>query len=374
MNAESVSLTPAVPPPAVTALPVEVWGEELESVAGGPTTWLWDGYLAPGNVTLLTGQWKSGKTTLLSLLLARREGGGQLADLAVAPGRTAVVSEESPQLWNERRRKLGFGASVAFLCRPFLGKPSPEQWLALIARLAGLHVRRGVDLGVIDNLATFLPGRNEANADLMLEALAPLQCLTAQGMAVLLLHHPKKGQTIDGQSARGSGALNGKVDISIEMHPYRRASENDRRRVLVGYSRHERTPHRLMIELNAEGTDYVRPAPADDVEFLASWGPLRQLLGAAHDKLTRPEIQAAWPGEEAPSKATLWRWLDEAVARGLLLREGVGQKSAPYRYWLPGQEEEWKDDPIHQLRELQRRHQQTTAALRERFGEGPRPG
>jgi AAA domain len=36
-----------------------------------PPTWLWHGFLGPGKVTLLTSQWKSGKTTLVSLLLAR---------------------------------------------------------------------------------------------------------------------------------------------------------------------------------------------------------------------------------------------------------------------------------------------------------------
>src|SRR5581483_7990910 len=197
----------------------------------------------------------------------------------------------------------------------------------------------------------------------------PLQRLTAQGMAVSLLHHPKKGQTIDGQSARGSGALNGNVDVSIEMRPYTRASEDDRRRVLVGYSRHERTPRRLTIELNTEGTDYLLAAPPDDAEFIAGWEPLRQLLAAARDKLTRPEILAAWPGEESPAKTTLWRWLDEAVGRGLLLRDGLGQRSAPFRYWLPGQEEKWKADPVHQLRELRRQDEQMLAAFRQRFGE-----
>jgi hypothetical protein len=368
-NAESLSPAPAVPSPAEMTVPAEVWGEDLESRAGEPTSWLWDGYLAHRNVTLLTGQWKSGKTTLLAVLLARREAGGRLAGLAVAPGRTAIVSEESAQLWNERRRKLGFGASVAFWCRPFAAKPSPEQWLALIDRLADLRARRDVDLAVIDNLASFLPVRNEANADLMLEALMPLQRLTAQGMGVLLLHHPKKGQTIDGQLARGSGALNGKADISIEMWTCRHAPEDDRRRVLVGHSRHERTPRRLTIELNAGGTDYLLPGPADAAEFLAGWEPLRQLLAAARDKLTRPEILAAWPGEESPGKTTLWRWLDEAVARGLLLRDGLGQRSAPFRYWLPGQEEKWKADPVHQLRELQRQDEQMLAAFRQRFGE-----
>jgi hypothetical protein len=41
--------------------------------------WLWLGFVARGGVTLLTSQWKAGKTTLLSLLLARLKPGGSLA-------------------------------------------------------------------------------------------------------------------------------------------------------------------------------------------------------------------------------------------------------------------------------------------------------
>jgi hypothetical protein len=39
------------------------------------------------------------------------------------------------------------------------------------------------------------------------------------------------------------------------------------------------------------------------------------------------------------------------VTRELLLREGDGRKGSPLRYWLPDQEEKWKDDPLHELHE-----------------------
>ncbi len=61
--------------------------------------WLWRGYLAPGQLTLPTSLWKSGKTTLLSILLARLKDGGELLGLPVRPARALVVSEESPVLW-----------------------------------------------------------------------------------------------------------------------------------------------------------------------------------------------------------------------------------------------------------------------------------
>ena len=51
------------------------WGE-LGPRALPAQRWLWHGYLARGAVTLLTSQWKTGKTTLLSVLLNKLGDGG----------------------------------------------------------------------------------------------------------------------------------------------------------------------------------------------------------------------------------------------------------------------------------------------------------
>src|SRR5437868_8518404 len=145
--------------PAVASLPPALWPEELEAAARHDVAWLWQGYLAPGNVTLLTSQWKSGKTTLLSVLLARLGSGGQLAGLPVLPGKAAVVSEEAPAHWLRRAEKLGIGNHVCWLCRPFRGKPTRPEWLALLDRLLALRRTHGIELVAIDPLAMFLPGR-----------------------------------------------------------------------------------------------------------------------------------------------------------------------------------------------------------------------
>jgi len=59
-------------------------------------------------VTLLTSLWKAGKTTLVSVLLARLKTGGALGDLPLAAGRAVVVSEESPEQWALRTGRLDF--------------------------------------------------------------------------------------------------------------------------------------------------------------------------------------------------------------------------------------------------------------------------
>jgi hypothetical protein len=56
------------PPPAQPeTAPILLWGSaSLQDGAPTDRPWLWHGYLAPGALTLLTSQWKSGKTTLIS--------------------------------------------------------------------------------------------------------------------------------------------------------------------------------------------------------------------------------------------------------------------------------------------------------------------
>jgi hypothetical protein len=333
-------------------IPQEVWDQELTSQVPTSLDWLWHGFVSGGQLTLLTSLWKAGKTTLVALLLGRRKAGGTLAGLAVRPGKSVVVSEEPHELWAERARRHDFGGQVCFLCQPFRGVARPDQWQALLDRLLDLRRRHGVDLAVIDPLAPYLTAENQARP--MLETLLPLAHLTAAGMAVLLLHHPSKGHPPLGQAARGSGALLGHVDIAVELrHPG--GDPLTRRRRFVAFSRHAATPRQIVLELNAEGTDYlpVAEAPADDA---ALWEPLRMVLEDAPQKLTRRDILDEWPPDfERPARTTLWRLLDRVVQSGMVLCEGSGRKTDPFRYWLASTEARWQTDFVYRLTEEQDR-------------------
>jgi hypothetical protein len=327
------------------AMPPLLWGSAGLTAACRPRAWLWHGYLAPGAVTLLTSQWKAGKTTLASVLLARLKTGGQLAGLPVAAGRAIVVSEEGPDLWQRRHQQLGFGDHVGWFCRPFRGKPRRHDWSAFVDGLAGLHDRLAYSLVVIDPLAAFLPG-NENHAGSVLEALLPLQRLTARDLSVFVMHHPRKGDPPVGQAARGSGALSGYADIVIEMRFYPRAADDDRRRRLWACSRYPETPRQLVIEWTADGTDYVARGTFSEEEFVRHWESLRAVLAEAPLKLTRADIRRRWPGAQPPDKVSLSRWLERAVEQGLVMKDGRGLRNHPFRYWLPEREAAWRQDPL----------------------------
>jgi AAA domain len=333
--------------PSVT-LPPLLSLAELLSPSAPVVRWLWDGYLAAGKMTLLTSQWKMGKTTLLSLLLAKMKAGGELAGRRVTPARVVLVTEESPDYWVERGRRLDLGPDLWLLCQPFRGKPTPAEWRALIDRLGQFRAEKGLDLVAIDPLATFLPGRDENNAGVMLEALLPLKALTGKGVAVLILHHPRKEASPEGRAARGSGALSAHADVLIEMRPDPHGGDADRRRRLLALARFRQTPRHVVIELNDAGTDYRWLGDVAEEAYRGGWEALRTVLLGAADRLTRAEILNDWPAVEAkPDEATLWRWLERAVAEGTVLRKGTGRRNSPFHYWLPEAEARWKRSPYY---------------------------
>jgi hypothetical protein len=324
----------------------ETWSDG-EPGAEAPTDWIWTGLLAPGQITLMTGLWKTGKTTLFAHLLACRHAATPLLDRAVRPGLTAVVTEEPAALWRARCRKLGIGPNVCFFHRPFMARPTTAEFAALIAHLLDLKARRNIDLMVLDPLAHFLPIRCENSAEAMQAALQPLRRLTDRGLATLLCHHPSKEHRKPGQAARGSGALPAFADILLELHPFAAGVPGDRRRLLYGFSRWEETPPSLLIELNAEGSGYRILPEERCTDFPDYWPLLELVLTEAPAPLTRAQIRDRWGDDPPrPPMRTLWAWLNAACAESLVARSGTGRANDPFKYCLPHRMPAWLADPF----------------------------
>jgi len=297
-----------------------------------PVEWLWDGYLARKQLTLLTGQWKIGKTTLVSALLALLGRGGELAAQRVRPGRVIVFTEENRGLWRRRIDRHRLGDWVSFDFEPFPYRPTPEEFRALLDDLVRLHYERAVDLVVIDSLASVLPGNEEANSAAMLDLLRILREVAGKGPAMLLAHHPRKGASSGGHAARGTGALSAGVDCLMELHWSGGPDRENRRRLLQAWSRWEETPRRRLLELSECGTDY-RVLPDElDAPSADAWPILEGLL-CTEPELTASDIYERWPaGVERPGFRALSMWLRELSETGGLQRIGHGHRYAPFRY------------------------------------------
>ncbi len=299
------------------------------------TGWLWHGFLFPGDVTLLTSLWKAGKTTLLAGLLRQLGEGGMFLGRAVRPGRALVVSEESAAQWADRMRQIPIGAHVQLLARPFRGRPSVEEWNALIDDAQTMRARGELDLFVVDPLASFLPGRCESDAATLLEALQPLHALATEGVAVLLLHHPRKKPSEPGSSARGSGALLGFVDIVLELSRFSRLKTDARRRQIIALSRKPETPERLGYEWDGAAGGFTSLDDPRTRQFEENWAQLLLILQKRKRAVTHLELRKDWPADqEQPGVTSLYEWLNRATEQKRVRREGSGTRLDPWRYRL----------------------------------------
>ena len=293
--------------------------------------WLWDGFLMPGDLTLLTSQWKTGS-------------GEPFLNRPTRSSRAWVLSEESESHWAERLRRMPIGPHAQSFSRPFRDRPTPEDWSDLIDRAVEKSAAGRLDLVVVDPLASFLPGRCESDAATLLEALQPLHRLTAAGMAVLLLHHPRKKKSGAGSSARGSGALLGFVDTSVELTRYGPLKSDARRRVLRTQSRRRDAPGRLAYEWNPATGAFGETVDPRERQFEENWKTVLGILEEHTAALMRKEIAEYWPEDAAkPGMTTLYSWLNLAAARKLVRRQGHGTKSDPWRYRLKNKDDKHRD-------------------------------
>jgi hypothetical protein len=330
-----------VPPKSFELLSLD---ELVASGTNGPAIeWLWEGYLARGGLTLLTSLWKAGKTTLLHGLLRRLEAGGDFLGHTCVPARALVVSEESPIHWASRLRKMPLGPHARLLSRPFLTRPTPAEWNELVDHARDLRAAGELDLFAVDPLVSFLPGRSESDPGTLLDMLQPLQRLSAAGVAVLILHHPRKKPSEEGSSARGGGALLGFVDIILELHRVGRLHSDERRRRLVGLSRHAETPRQLVYQWEASD-EFVRIDDPFGDRFRDNWEQVHAILAGRTTSATHHELLTDWPPDRAkPSPSVLYEWLNRATEQKLVRRHGTGRRSDPYRYRLPNEDDAYRD-------------------------------
>ena len=156
-------------------------------------SWIWEGVVAEGAVTLLSAPEKVGKTTLLSLLLDRRRAGGELLGGTVFPGKTVLCSEENDALWALRQPPLDFGPDLLFHA-PDGDFPSRGRWKRYIDDLLELSFRDNpFDLLVIDTAVRFLP-LGERNKKTLAWALAQLSLVADGPVGVLILNQSRNVQ------------------------------------------------------------------------------------------------------------------------------------------------------------------------------------
>lgn len=291
--------------------------------------WIWPGYVARGGVTLLTGLWKAGKTTLLGHLLRDLPLGTGLVDVPMQDP-VAIVSEEPAGVWARRRDALQLGSTNLLLQRESFARPSHQQWIDLIDKLTSAVRERSLAMVVFDTLPSLWPVHNENDASEVVHALAPLRNLNNAGAAVLLVHHPRKGEGDQAQASRGSGALPGFVDAIVELRRFNPQDAADTRRKLTAYGRYPEVPPEMVLDLTPAGYRMLGQPGTLRSEGLQQI--IEGLLPTEPPGLTVEQVLERWPEATRPGRAHTRNVLNRGAEGELWERHGAGLRGDPHTF------------------------------------------
>lgn len=201
---------------------------DLGTLLEGPPpeiAWLWTDWIARGDLALVVGDPKVGKSLLALTLAESVRRGEPFLGSDCARCRVGYFDLENP-FDVAHARLLGVGLTseehdgLLYFHVPgvdLLTRPEP---------LAEAIERHDLGLTIIDSFRRAAPGLDENDSAAISAAVAPLRALTAtSGRSIALIHHPRKrgGEQSNeaGQMVRGSGDLHASCDSLL----YLRATE-----------------------------------------------------------------------------------------------------------------------------------------------------
>ena len=291
---------------------------ELLAEVTVPTEWILEDYLATGSLALIAGKPKEGKTTLIYELAVRVAQGQTFLGRTTRQGGVLILAVEEHQR-DVKLRLQNLGAEGLDGLYVHVGALSPTP--TFFAELLIFIRDHGILLVVIDTLAAFWSVENENDASEMTRAVKPvLQLARESDACVLLIHHARKSEGSHGDEIRGSGALFGLVDVALVM----KRGSVETQRLLQAQSRYPETPSELVLDLRESG--YVALGDPASVGKAAKKQQLIQVLPEEWEKAENITKRAGL------TRRAGYRLLDMLVVEGIVLREGQGKKSDPYRF------------------------------------------
>jgi hypothetical protein len=220
-----------------------------------------------------------------------------------------VLTEERPATPAEKAER--WGANPLMLFRHDVGQMT---WPEVVSEATRCCHENGVRLLIVDTIAEFSSagGDSENNAGAVLEQMRPLQQAASTGLAVLAIHHFKKGNAEGWDAFRGSGAFQGVADILIGV-----SRKGDDYRQLKAEGRFKAVPGVVTYTLGAGGFEAAElPTESDRVEEALV------RLGSA----TKEELAA----ETGLTPRGVGNHLSALYGRERIGRTGAGKRGNPF--------------------------------------------
>jgi hypothetical protein len=189
---------------AAAKVPTEAWAKSVGEIIIAnqqPISWVVELVVAKGEVTLLAGKPKAGKTTFVYRVVEQMRDGGKILTFKVNKGKVLVWSERSDRINAERFKELFRGTDqphVHVLSRfdpRFRGKTFPAA-----VRLVLQEARRlKCDLVILDTFASLARVKEENQTAEVQEYLDMIAKEAERSeIAVVVIHHIGKSGTIRG--------------------------------------------------------------------------------------------------------------------------------------------------------------------------------
>jgi hypothetical protein len=327
---EIVSAAPRDGVPAETNLRFQT-AAEMCAAAPVEVPWVVPGYIPQGGMAELDGKVKCGKTTLIARLVREVLDGGTFLGTQVTKGNVVWLTEQPTTSFVDALRYAGLeGRDDLHLLQ--WHDTRGVSWETVVEAARARVAETESILLVVDTLGQFagLHGDAENSAGDAQRALRPLQMATGEGLAVLVARHERKSGGEIGDSARGSSAFTGGVDVVMVLRRPEGA-QRDTVRVLSAIGRFRETPAEQVIELK-DGA-YVSLGTALDV---AADEARKKVLGECPQDPKEALKLAELVERLGLKRTTCQDAVDSLVKDGLLAKVGLGKRGDPLRYYRLG--------------------------------------
>ncbi len=294
--------------------------------------WIAEPWFVAGGVTEISGKIKSGGKTTFTMHACEAILNGK--DFLGKPtSRTGIVylTEQADSSLREALRRAGLLDRDDFAVLSYYDARH-LAWVDIVAAAVEHARMMSARMIVVDTLPQWagIRGEGENSSGEALRAMEPLQAAAGlEGIAVVVVRHDRKSGGEVGDSARGSSAFGGAVDIVIQIQ---RNEGNSRPtiRVINALSRYDETPDQLVIELTEDG--YISHG---DKSAVATEEARIAIIKAAPstEEAAKTVDDLATAGDV--KRTTAHDTVKYLFERGQLCRIGTGYRGSPFRYWRP---------------------------------------
>jgi hypothetical protein len=308
--------------------------KEVTETTPTEVPWVARPWVAKSAITEVDGLIKrAGKTTLVSYEVASILDGRPFLGEPTTKTKVVWLTEQGVTSFRKVLERAGLTDREDLLVLPWHDTIGLE-WPEVAKAAADKAVAFGAEVLVVDTLGQFagIRGDSENSAGAAHEAMRPLQEAAARGLAVVITRHERKGGGEVGESARGSSAFGGAVDIIMSVRRHQ-GEARPTVRVIESLSRFDETPDKLVVELTDNG--YRSLGDASAFAEREAMGAIVELLPAgAENAMTTAEVVDKLK-EQGVKRTVATETLAKLTTAGTIRRTGEGKRNSPYRYHKP---------------------------------------